>query len=240
MTAAVPMRDGATVMLVRDGAHVERPLEVFMLRRHPRTAFGSVHVFPGGVVDATDHATDLDGVCPGLTDAEASVRLGVDHGGRAFWVAAVRESFEEAGVLLARHPDGRAVRFDHDAAAEARVDEHRRAVHAGTRSLLEVLHLEGLVLTVDQVQYVSRWVTPEGEPKRFDTRFFLTRAPSGQAYVHDDEELIGSEWVRPSDALARHADGDFAMIWPTICSIEELGAFATTDELLAAHDLAHA
>lgn len=236
----VPTRDGATVMLVRDGDHADRPLEVFMLRRHPRTAFGSVHVFPGGVVDVTDHATDLDGRCPGLTDADASARLGIDHGGRAFWVAAIRESFEEAGVLLARHADGRAVRFDHAPEVEARFDEHRRQVHAGSRSLLEVLAAEELVLCVDEVRYVSHWITPEGEPKRFDTRFFLARAPEGQAYVHDDDELIGSEWVRPGDALARCEAGDFAMIYPTIASLESIGGFATADELLAAQDLASA
>lgn len=240
MTAAVPTRDGATVMLVRDGDHAERPLEVFMLRRHPRTAFGSVHVFPGGVVDAADHATDLDALCPGLTDADASTRLGVPNGGRAFWVAAIRESFEEAGVLLARDAHGEPVRFDHHPDVEARFEEHRRAVHAGSRSLLEVLLAEELVLAVDQVRYFSHWITPEGEPKRFDTRFFLARAPEGQAYVHDDEELIGSEWVRPADALARHRADDFAMIGPTIRSLQDIGRFTTYDELLAAQDLASA
>lgn len=240
MNAAVPTRDGATVMLVRDGNHTDRPLEVFMLRRHPRTAFGSVHVFPGGVVDAADHTTDLELLCPGLTDTDASARLGVPSGGRAFWVAAIRESFEEAGVLLARGVDGEPVRFDHHPDVQARFEEHRRAVHAGTRSLLEVLRAEELVLSVDQVRYFSHWITPEGEPKRFDTRFFLARAPKGQAYAHDDEELIGSEWVRPADALTRHRTGDFAMIGPTIRSLQDIGRFATSDELLAAHDLTSA
>lgn len=240
MTTAVPTRDGATVMLVRDGDHPARPLEVFMLRRHPRTAFGSVHVFPGGVVDASDHAGDLDALCPGLTDADASAHLGMPSGGRAFWVAAVRESFEEAGVLLARRADGQPVRFDHHPDVQARFEAHRRAVHAGTRSLLEVLLAEELVLEVDQVRYFSHWITPEGEPKRFDTRFFLARAPAGQAYLHDDDELIGSEWIRPADALARHRVGDFAMIGPTIRSLVDIGRFATTNELLAAHDLTRA
>ena len=234
MIPAVSTRDGATVMLVRDGDHAGQPLEVFMLRRHPRTAFGSVHVFPGGVVDAADHATDLDALCPGLTDADASTRLGVASGGRAFWVAAIRESFEEAGVLLARDASGGPVRFDNHPDVEARFEEHRRAVHASTRSLLEVLLAEELVLAVDQVRYFSHWITPEGEPKRFDTRFFLARAPEGQAYVHDDDELIGSGWVRPADALARYRAGDFAMIGPTIRSLQDIGRFATCDELLAA------
>ena len=240
MTPAVPTRDGATVMLVRDGHLDDRPLEVFMLRRHPSTAFGSVHVFPGGVVDATDHAPELDDLCPGLTDQEASERLGVASGGRAYWVAAVREAFEEAGVLLARRVDGEAVRFDGHEDVQRRFDQHRRAVHAGERSLVEVLAAEHLVLALDGVRYVAHWITPEGEPKRFDTRFFLARAPEGQAYAHDDAELIGSEWVRPPDALARHQAGDFPMIGPTIVSLQDIGRFATCDELLASENLVRA
>ncbi len=240
MTAAVPARDGATVMLVRDGQHADRPLEVFMLRRHPRTAFGSVHVFPGGVVDPADHDPALDARCPGLTDAEASARLGVSGGGRAYWVAAIRESFEEAGVLLARGSDGEPVRFDGHADVQARFDEHRRAVHAGASSLVDVVAAEDLVLSVDQVRYFAHWITPQGEPKRFDTRFFLARAPAGQAYAHDDTELIGSEWVRPGDALTRHRAGEFPMIGPTTVCLQDIGRYATCDELLAADDLVEA
>ena len=234
--AAVPTRDGATVMLVRDGDHDRQPLEVFMLRRHPRTAFGSVHVFPGGVVDPADGAADLDHRCPGLTDADASQWLGVPSGGRAFWVAAVREAFEEAGVLLARTVDGQPLRVDHDATLADRFEAHRRALHAGRRSLTEVLEAEDLLLAVDEVRYFSHWITPEGAPKRFDTRFFLARAPEGQAYAHDDDELIGSAWVRPSEALERCRSGGFPMIEPTIHSLEAIGRFPTCDALLRAHD----
>ncbi len=211
-----------------------------MLRRHPSTAFGSVHVFPGGVVDAADHDTALDERCPGLDDADASTQLGVPNGGRAFWVAAVREAFEEAGVLLARKPSGRAVRFDDDPETEARFDAHRRALNAGTRSFLDVLADEELTLAVDDVRYFSHWITPEGEPKRFDTRFFLARGPEGQVYAHDDGELIGSEWVRPGDALRRHRAGDFAMIGPTVVSLQDIGRFATCDELLSSRSPATA
>ena len=202
-----------------------------MLRRHPSTAFGSVHVFPGGVVDESDHDPALEPRCPGLDDADASEQLGIAHGGRAFWVAAVREAFEEAGVLLAGPAAGGYVRFDDSPIVEARFDAHRGALNAGERSLLEVLAAEDLVLALRDVRYVSHWITPEGEPKRFDTRFFLARAPEGQVYAHDDRELIASEWVRPEDALRRHRAGDFPMIGPTIASLQDLGRFATSDEL---------
>lgn len=228
-----PVRDGATVMLVRDGAHDDRPLEVFMLRRHPRTAFGSIHVFPGGVVDHADGHLDLDRRCPGFSDADASAQLGIERGGRAFWIAAIREAFEEAGVLLARTPDGEPVRLDADPELSERFHEHRRAVHARERTFLEVLDAEDLSLALADLRYVAHWITPESEPKRFDTRFFLARAPEGHAYAHDEGELISSEWVRPHDALARHRAGDFDMIGPTIVSLQDIGRFATTQELFA-------
>jgi 8-oxo-dGTP pyrophosphatase MutT (NUDIX family) len=113
--AAVPVRDAATVMLVRDGVE---GLEVFMLRRNLRSDFvGGAYVFPGGGVDDHDRHDDLEVVCAGRSDAEASDRLGVDRGGLAFWVAAIRESFEEAGVLLAYGRDGDLVRGWPDRAA---------------------------------------------------------------------------------------------------------------------------
>ncbi|MET0904172.1 MAG: NUDIX hydrolase [Acidimicrobiales bacterium] len=230
-SAPAPTRDGATVMLVRDGDHANDPLEVFMLRRHPSTAFGSVHVFPGGVVDPDDHDLALDERCPGLDDAAASAQLGLADGGRAYWVAAVREAFEEAGVLLARTATGDYVRFDDHPEVDARFEAHRRALNAGERAFLDVLATEDLCLALGDVHYVAHWITPESEPKRFDTRFFLARAPEGQAYSHDDGEIIASEWVRPADALQRHRAGDFAMIGPTIVSLRDLARFATCDDL---------
>jgi 8-oxo-dGTP pyrophosphatase MutT (NUDIX family) len=231
VNGSVPTRDGATVMLVRDGEHADQPLEVFMLRRHPSTAFGSVHVFPGGVVDPSDDDPALDPRCSGLDDLTASLELGIQRGGRAFWVAAVREAFEEAGVLLARTSAGGYVRFDDHPEVEARFDRHRRALNAGECSFLDLLDAEDLDLALDDVRYFAHWITPEGEPKRFDTRFFLARAPEGQAYAHDEGELIGSEWVRPAEALERHRAGDFAMIGPTVVSLQDIGRFATCDAL---------
>ncbi len=121
---AVPLSPAATVMLVRDGAD---GLEVFMLRRALGASFaGGVYVFPGGRVDAADHAAELEAICDDLDDRQASARLGLDRGGLAYWVAAIRECFEEAGVLLARPVDGDdAIRFD-DPSTEQRFDAARR------------------------------------------------------------------------------------------------------------------
>lgn len=229
--ASVPVRDAATVMLVRDG---EAGLEVFMLRRNLNSDFvGGAYVFPGGGVDDNDRHSDLEGVCEGRSDAEASAQLGVDGGGLAYWVAAVRECFEEAGVLLAYDAAGEVVRLGEAAIAD-RFAAHRRAVDAGQRRLLEVCHDEGLRLAVDGMHYFSHWITPEGPPRRYDTRFFVAAAPEEQAPLHDDREVIANVWIRPVEALERCERGEFQMIFPTIRNLEAIARFDRAAELLAA------
>lgn len=228
---AVELRDAATVMLLRDGPE---GLEVFMLRRNLRSDFvGGAYVFPGGGVDEHDRHENLEPVCEGRTDADASARLGVDRGGLAYWVAAIRESFEEAGVLLAYDADGSMIRLDEPARAE-RFAAHRRDVDTGGRRLVEVCEQESLRLAVDTMFYFSHWITPEGAPRRYDTRFFVARAPEGQAPLHDDREVIANLWIRPATALERYRAGEYDLIFPTIRTLETLARFSTTDDVLAA------
>ncbi|HXH55666.1 NUDIX hydrolase [Iamia sp.] len=229
--ADVPLRDAATVLIVRDG---DDGLEVFMLRRNLQSDFvGGAYVFPGGAVDPPDRERDLERWCRGRSDAEASTRLGVASGGLAFWVAAIRESFEESGVLLAYGPDGALVRLD-DPVTAARFVEHRRSVDRAERSLVSICEEEDLHLAVDTMWYFGHWITPEGAPRRYDTRFFLAAAPSAQTPVHDDRETIANLWIRPVDALARHAAGDLAMLPPTLASLRALEPSTTAVDALAA------
>ena len=228
---AVPVSPAATVMLVRAG---DNGLEVFMLRRTLTAVFaGGMYVFPGGRVDDADRTDDVTNLCDGLSDVEASGMLNVPAGGLAFWVAAIRECFEEAGVLLARTADGSVVRFE-DPDTEARFNEHRHAVHDGKRSLVEICSAERLRLVTDHIRYVSHWITPVGERRRFDTRFLLARAPQAQEPLHDDGETTESLWVRPTAALERFRAGDLAMIVPTLANLEFLAPHATADEALQA------
>lgn len=227
----VEVRDAATVMLVRDG---EQGLEVFMLRRNLNSDFvGGAYVFPGGGVDEHDRHLDLGPICEGRTDDEASALLGIDDGGLAFWVAAIREAFEEAGVLLAYDADGKVLDLTDDD-TKARFEAHRAAVDAGERRLVDVCAEEGLRLACDAIHYFSHWITPEGPPRRYDTRFFVARAPENQAYLHDDRETIASTWIRPADALEAHRRKEFDIIFPTIRNLEAIGRFERTDDLLAA------
>jgi 8-oxo-dGTP pyrophosphatase MutT (NUDIX family) len=229
--ATKPLREAATVMLLRDAP---AGLEVFMLRRTLNAAFvGGAYVFPGGTIDEADRRDDVAAHCTGLDDATASDLLGIERGGLAYWVAALRECFEEAGVLLARTADGHAVSFA-DAATAAAYNDRRHAVHDGTLRLVDLCAREGLRLATDDVRYVSHWVTPVGEPRRFDTRFFVARAPREQEPLHDDNETIDSLWVRPADALERHRRGELFMITPTIKNLEFLVPHATCAAALAA------
>jgi 8-oxo-dGTP pyrophosphatase MutT (NUDIX family) len=227
----VPLRDAATVMLLRDGTE---GIEVFMLRRNLNSDFvGGAYVFPGGAVDDHDRHENLDAVCRGRSDAEASAQLGVDSGGLAYWVAAIRECFEEAGVLLAYHRSGGVMRLSKPATKD-RFALHRLAVDSGQRRLVEICEDEQLQLAVDCMYYFSHWITPEGAPRRYDTRFFVARAPEAQVPLHDDHEVIANVWVRPAEALEQHYAGTFDLIFPTMRSLETLARFDTADDVLRA------
>jgi 8-oxo-dGTP pyrophosphatase MutT (NUDIX family) len=224
-------------MLVRD-VEVGSGVEVFMLRRTLSAAFaGGMYVFPGGKVDDADGTAEIEAVADGLDDVLASARLGLPSGGLAYWTAAIRECFEEAGVLMARHAhgdrEGQIVRFDdHDVVQ--RFEQHRHAVHEGSLSIVDLCENEGLRLCAGDLCYVSHWITPVGEVRRFDTRFFVARAPQAQEPLHDDGETIESLWVAPGEALARYGRGELAMIPPTLANLRFLADHTTADAVMAA------
>ncbi|MFY9585983.1 MAG: NUDIX hydrolase [Actinomycetota bacterium] len=212
-------RDSATVILLRNGA---KGLEVFMLERHLRSDFaGGAYVFPGGTVDARD------------TDPGAAAAL--DERGDAdvtapFFLCAIRETFEEAGVLLARR-DGRAIRFGGEDGA--RFAEYRREFNARGGSLAVLADREAIRYAGDLLHYYQRWITPEFSPKRYDTRFFVAGMPEDQEPLHDDVETTASTWIRPIDALTQAADGLFSIIFPTRKCLESLTRFDTAADVIA-------
>jgi 8-oxo-dGTP pyrophosphatase MutT (NUDIX family) len=219
----VVTRDAATVILVSD-----RPdLHVLMLERTRRAVFGpGATVCPGGAVDPGDGAADLADRIVGLTDAEAGADQGIAHGGLGFRVAAVRECFEEAGILLARDAAGRPVEHD-DALATAR-DE----LNAGTRAFGDLLATRQLLCDARELRVFSHWLTPLGAPRRYNTWFFVAPAPDGEEGTHDDNELVASEWIRPADALAQHANGRIDLIFPTEMSLRALSHYDNSHDLL--------
>jgi 8-oxo-dGTP pyrophosphatase MutT (NUDIX family) len=218
---AVPISPAATVMLVDD-----RPdLHVLMVRRTARMVFASdAWVFPGGRVDPGDHEAELEQLCTGLSDAEASDILGVPHGGLAWWLAACRETLEEAGLLLLAGdpPPG----FD--------LAELRSRVRENESVFPDLLLERGLTLDVSAIEEVARFITPLGSPRRFDARFFVARTPDDQEPEHDDNEIVDWEWVRPTDALARFRAGEMTMISPTVRMVSCLARYSTAGEVLEA------
>lgn len=218
MSAAEP-RDAATVILLRDE---DEGFSVFMVKRHAKSGFmAGAYVFPGGGLDEDDRAPDLLARTVGRSADEAARSLGEDDGARslALHVAALRELFEEAGVLLA---DG----------AERALDARARLIEKQT-SFRAIVNELDLSLRADALTSLSRWVTPEIEPRRFDARFFLALAPAAQRAAHDRIEVTEGEWLRPADALARGARAEIQLPPPTLRTLELLALHARAADAIA-------
>ncbi len=227
MANALIPRPAATVLTLRDAAG---GYEILMLRRNILSDFvGGAFVFPGGAVDAADR--EAGGIAYGLNDVAASERLEVDSGGLAFYVASLRELFEEAGLLLACDASGREVGAT-SLATRARLAERRRALNAGETDFASVLRAEGLHLDLRGVEYVAHWITPVGLPRRYDTRFFVALAPRGQVAANDDAEATAHHWIRPVDALGAYARGEFEMMPPTVRNLEAIAEMANAHDVL--------
>ena len=220
-------RDAATVLVVRQGA---ADVEVFMVQRPARGDFPDLHVFPGGKVD--DHDGELDHACQGLDDAKASRRLTLPGGGLRYWVTAIRECFEECGVLLAYRTG--ALFEPRDDAEARRFEGYRNALAASRISLGEVVDAEGLTLATDRVAYFSHWITPEMAPARFDTRFFVAVMPPNQSARGHLRETVGGDWISPTAALARFDADEWLMIFPTLTTLGMVKSYRTADALFEA------
>ena len=218
-------RPASTVLIVREDAGVE----VLMLRRNLNSDFvGGAYVFPGGGVDEGDII--LADFVEGLDDAAASQRLGLDRGGLAYYAAALRELFEEAGLLIACDENGESVVVSSELAS--RLVEHRAAMNARFAHLEDLLEELSWRLDVRAMEYLAHWVTPVGPPRRYDTRFFVVAAPAGQVAAHDEGETVAARWVSPREALAAHERGELEMIFPTIRTLEEVAGFTSVGEIL--------
>ncbi|HEX4901416.1 MAG TPA: hypothetical protein VFV42_01310 [Acidimicrobiales bacterium] len=217
---AVVPRPAATVMLLRDGTG---GLEVLLLQRASTTPFvPGAHVFPGGAVDDGDHDTGHDDggdVVTGRSPTAAADLLGVP-GGRAYFVTAVRECLEEAGVVLGRTAGGGPVTDDHPIFSE--LPALRIALEAGTRTLADVYREHGLQVRLDEIAYVARWITPEISPRRYDARFFAAAMPAGQRAHADGWEAVDAGWWSPRGALSDWQAGRIELIEPTVASLQLL------------------
>jgi 8-oxo-dGTP pyrophosphatase MutT (NUDIX family) len=226
---SAPAVDAASILLVRDRVRGEGPLEVLLLERHLDSDFaGGALVFPGGKVDPQDRELDA-ARWTGRNPKGWRERLGTetDAEARGLLVAAVRETFEEVGVLLATDEEEQPVTADQLRSASFRKARQRLCSRDERWDWRRWLEDEALVLDLRALEFWSWWVTPEGQHKRFDTRFFLAVLPAGQTPAHDDVEATSLGWWRPEDALAAAERGEVTIIFPTRRNLEALARFDT-------------
>ena len=218
-------RASSTVVLLREKGDGGEPFSVLMLERHGSIAFPGATAFPGGVVDP--HDADASGASLPADQAWAAQGEG-DRPPDAlpYWVAAVRELFEEVGIILARRADRPLLGplRPYFAALRARL-------HAG-ESLAAVLAGAGLVPATDQLYYFARWITPIANPRRWDTRFLVGRLPEGQEACADGTETVSCAWMTPQAALAAYEAGRITLIPPTVRTLDDLARFRSVDAVL--------
>jgi 8-oxo-dGTP pyrophosphatase MutT (NUDIX family) len=219
----------ATLVLLRD-----RPagsVEVLLMQRHHKSKFAAGDfVFPGGKLEADDNPDDAVRWCAGLDLATAARTLALEDApstALGYWIGAIRETFEEAGILLATREDGGPVRLP-----PARVAEYRRAVQADNRAFWPMVKEEKLRLATDTLVYFAHWITPVDMPLRFDTRFFAAPMPAGQDAVGDDHEMISLRWLSPREALDAHARGELPLRNPTVRNLMLFDGAASSAEAL--------
>jgi 8-oxo-dGTP pyrophosphatase MutT (NUDIX family) len=209
----VAARPASTILLLRDG--LQQEIEVFMMVRHHEIEFSSgALVFPGGSVDVADREIIAR---PELHSGGE----GLDEAGLSFRIAAIRETFEESGILLAR-PRGSNDLVEARRAAEIEA-RHLVALAERKTTFLEVLGESGMVLALDELVPYAHWITPEGMSKRFDTWFFLAAAPPEQLGAHDGKESTDSLWLSPRQAVAGGESGRFKLPFPTTRNLIKLG-----------------
>src|SRR5436190_8621239 len=205
MATMVP-RPAATLALLRDAAGGP---EVLMLQRTPTAVFlGGAYVFPGGSLDTADTDPRLVARVRNLPSEDPSI---------AYWVAAIRECFEEAGILLACDNDG----------APIAAERAARLAQDRARPFIELLESEDLYIPAGELAYVGHWVTAPNRPRRFDTRFFVAISPHGQEGAHDAGEMVDTLWISPRAALERGAKGEIELVYATQHTLAELKDFAT-------------
>ncbi len=229
---AVTPKKAATVILLRDDG--PKGFDVFLLKRHPKSSFmGGNYVYPGGRVDRNDGSEELYSRSKGMTLEEAQKNLRGTFSPEeslAHWIAAIRELFEESGVLLAYDQKGNLVELTNRQERE-RFLHYRKLLQEGKISFGEMAQKENLVLALDQLHYYAHWITPEAQPQRFDTRFFLTRCPLGQEASPDQKETTAGIWLTPQKALEQNLKGDVILSPPTLKTLEDLSRFKTIDHI---------
>ncbi len=232
---AVTPIDAATVVLLRHVKGSDRGFEVLMVLRSSKSSFvPSSYVFPGGRVEEEDTLPEMKQFSPmphAIRNRRELDKRMIPEGDVGFRVAAIRETFEEVGLLFAYGKEGSLLSLNRDD-TEQRFISYRRLVHSGQIAFTEMLGKEEVTIALDRLHYFSRWITPELSPIRYDARFFVARVPPCQEALHDGSELTGHMWVTPGDALKGCREQRFPMVVPIIMTLEELSRFDTIEDVI--------
>ena len=226
----VPAKPAATIALLRDSPS---RMEILLLRRDRSASFvPGAYVFPGGRVDRADWMKKTLARVDGLTPETAADRLGLadtNPPAIAYYVAALREAFEETGILIGVGPNSEA---PPTAAEDADIEVLRNGLMEGHVSFTEALEQLSCRIDGSSIEYLAHWITPEREPRRFDTRFFAARVQADAEPMFDTREMTDAVWVTPQDALSRNQAGTLPMIFPTISTLQQLADYATAEDAL--------
>ncbi len=215
-TDGIPILPAATMILLDD-----RPdLQVLMLLRNDASGFVASHtIFPGGAIEQDDRSSVWDDLVSGLTTKEADEQLRTEEA-RSYWIAAIRETLEEVGVVVGSHDE--------------EILEDRKSLENGTVNFSQMIAQRQLSLNLSEIKPISRWITPKGGSRRYDTYFFVAHSRSSITPRVDGREAVEVFWITPSEALQKWESGELTMISPTLATLQQLQTYRNTDEIFSA------
>ena len=227
-------RDAATLILMRDTKRTRTGFEILLVRRHTKSPFApGAYVFPGGRIEAADYTRQADRICHGLNFKQAQDIIAGTHPPEkalAFFVAAIRETFEEAGILLAYRKIPEFVALGED--EKKRFAKYRKEVRKDPFSFIKIIAKERLKLATEKLFYFARWITPELSPIRFDARFFVAAVPAKQEALEDEFETTAHMWISPKKLLKEQKRG-LPVPFATLSNVTVLAQFRNVDEVIA-------
>ena len=216
-------------MIVRDS---DIGVQVFMMKRSLRSSFGGIWVFPGGILEDQDQDIAKKNYFSGINEKKAKAILNYDQESLTYWIASLRETFEETGALIANRDNNSFFTPTEDEAIN--LERLRSDLNNGKISFISILKQLNLKIALERLIYISHWITPDVETKRYTTRFFLTSLNEEVTMTHDDLEGTDSKWIGINEALEAHKAGRISLIMPTIKNLESISSYKNTQEMISA------
>ena len=229
MQSTKNLTPSSSLMIVRDS---DIGVQVFMMKRSLRSSFGGIWVFPGGILEDQDQDIAKKNYCNGIDEKKAKAILNYDQQSLTYWIASLRETFEETGALIANRENNSFFTPTEDEAIN--LERLRSDLNNGKISFISILKQLKLKIALERLIYISHWITPDVETKRYTTRFFLTSLNEEVTMTHDDLEGTDSKWIGINEALEAHKAGRISLIMPTIKNLESISSYKNTQEMISA------